>query len=194
MALLLGGCATTKQPLSQSEFVAAMESSSIKIDALMAENKQEEVVGLLSRMASDNPARKEPWVRLAKLHFDAGAYGRAIVAADEVLQRDPADRTAKSVRAVSGLRVATESLAELRKDADLRGSAQADAQSLARNLRETLGEDVLVPVAAIQTSASTEPTPEPVPVKERPRKKVVRPARNDAGGQAPGANPFSSLR
>ncbi|WP_156822073.1 tetratricopeptide repeat protein [Azoarcus sp. KH32C] len=194
MALLLGGCATTKQPLSQSEFVAAMESSSIKIDALMAENKQEEAVGLLSRMASENPARKEPWVRLAKLHFDAAAYGRAIVAADEVLQRDPADRTAKSVRAVSGLRVATESLAELRKDADLRGSAQADAQSLARNLRETLGEDVLVPVAAIQTGASAQPAPESAPVKERTRKKVVRPARSDAGGQATGANPFSSLR
>ena len=152
------------------------------------------MVVLRSRLASEHPARKGPWARLATLHFDAGSYGRALVAADEVLQRDPADRTAKSVRAVSGLRVATESLAELRKDADLRGSAQADAQSPARTLREALGEDVLVPVAAVQTGASAEPAPEAARVKERPRKKVVRPARNDAGGQASGANPFSSLR
>ena len=72
-------------------------------------------------------------------------YGEAIVAADEVLQRDPADRVAKSVRAVSGLRVATESIADLRNDEDMKGSARADAVSLAKVMRETLGEDVLVP-------------------------------------------------
>jgi len=190
----LAGCATTKEPLSQADFLVAMESSSVKVDALMSENKREEAVGLLTRIAGENPAHKEPWVRLAKLHFDAAAYGRAIVAADEVLQRDPADQTAKSVRAVSGLRVATESLAELRKDAELKGSAQADAQSLARSLRETLGEDVLVPVAAIQPAVTPVPAAEPAPVKERPRRKTVRPGKGETAGGTASPNPFSALR
>lgn len=146
LALLgLQGCATKPVPLPQEDFSRAMEVSGVKVDALLGEKKLDEAVGLLSKMAEDNPAQKEPWVRMARLHFDAENYGRAIVAADEALQRDGADQTAKGLRAVSGLRVATQSLAELRDDANLKGSARADAVSLAKVLRETLGEEVLVP-------------------------------------------------
>ena len=146
VALLgLQGCASTPQPLSQEDFSRAMAVSGVKVDALVGEKKLDEAVGLLTRMAADNPAQKEPWVRMARLHFDAENYGNAIVAADEALQRDGSDQTAKGLRAVSGLRVATQSLAELRDDANLKGSARADAVSLAKVLRETLGEEVLVP-------------------------------------------------
>jgi len=143
--LLLSGCATTVKPLSDLDFAKYMEASEKQVDTLVGENKRDEAAGLLKQLANTNPARKAPWAKLAKLQFEAGNYGEAIVAADEVLQRDPADRVAKSVRAVSGLRVATESIADLRNDEDMKGSARADAVSLAKVMRETLGEDVLVP-------------------------------------------------
>lgn len=143
--VFLSGCATTTKPLSDLDFAKYMETSEKKVDALVGENKRDEAAGLLKQVANTNPARKAPWAKLAKLQFEAGNYGEAIVAADEVLQRDPADRVAKSVRAVSGLRVATESIADLRNDEDMKGSARADAVNLAKVLRETLGEEVLVP-------------------------------------------------
>jgi len=127
------------------DFAKTMASSEKQVAGLLGEKKADEAVAMLSKLAKDNPMRKAPWGQLAKVYFDAGNYGEAIVAADEVLQRDPADRVAKSIRAVSGLRVATESLDDLRNDEDMKGSARADAVSLAKVLRETLGEEVLVP-------------------------------------------------
>jgi predicted Zn-dependent protease len=180
----LSGCASTQVPLSDLDFAKYMETSEKKVDTLVGENKRDEAAGLLKQLAQTNPTRKAPWAKLAKMHFEAGNYGEAIVAADEVLQRDPADRVAKSVRAVSGLRVATRSLADLRNDEDMKGSARADAVNLAKVLRETLGEDVLVPpvdeeaeaaerqkaqarryrkrkTAAADTPAPTAPAPKP---------------------------------
>ena len=98
-------------------------------------------------MAKRNPDRKEPWARKAKIYFDAGSYAQAITSAEEVLQRDPTDRPAKSIRAVAGLRVAGQSLNDLRSDTELKGSAHSDAVGLVKVMRETLGEDVLVPPA-----------------------------------------------
>ncbi|QID19751.1 tetratricopeptide repeat protein [Nitrogeniibacter mangrovi] len=146
-----------------------MEASEQQVDLLVGENKRAEAVGLLRQVARQNPARKAPWARLVKLYFEAGNYGEAIVASDEVLQRDPADRVAKSVRAVSGLRVATRSLAELRNDEEMTGSARVDAVNLAKVLRETLGEAVLVP--------PVEEADDAPPVEKHVQRRVRRPRR-----------------
>jgi hypothetical protein len=45
-----------------------------------------------------------------RLQFDARNYGSPIAAAQEVLQRDTTDITAKSIMAVSGLRVSASAL------------------------------------------------------------------------------------
>ncbi len=156
LLLVLSGCATTTKPLSDMDFAKAMESSEKQVTGLIGEKKSNEAVAMLSKLASENPTRKAPWARLAKLYFDAANYGEAIVAADEVLQRDPADRVAKSIRAVSGLRVATQSLDDLRNDEDMKGSARADAVNLAKVLRETLGEEVLVPPVDKEAQARAE--------------------------------------
>ncbi|WYX25653.1 hypothetical protein WJ969_08020 [Achromobacter xylosoxidans] len=99
-------------------------------------------------IAQRNPSRGEPWSYIAKIRFDEQKYGEAIVAADEALNRDSNDFTAKTVRAVGGLRVAMQSLADLRADALLAGNARSDAVALAAAMRETLGQDVLFPEAA----------------------------------------------
>lgn len=100
-----------------------------------------------------NPTAKEPWLRIAQLHFDAGDYGQAITAAQEARQRDAQDATANGLLAVSGLRVSSDALARLRGDT-LTGSTRAEAEALAKTLREMLGTAVLVP-----TPAAARPAP-----------------------------------
>ena len=145
MAVLVTGCASTPQKMSQDDYSQYLKTTTTQVDQLLAESKRDEAVGLLAKAAELGPESKEPWVRIARIQFDGGKYGEAIVAAGEVLQRDPADRVAKSVRAVSGLRVATESLADLRSDTEMTGSARGDAVALAKVMRESLGESVLIP-------------------------------------------------
>lgn len=156
LAAALSGCATEKVAMTQSEFLDAMGKSSLKIDSLLDKGNQEEAVRILGDLAKRNPDRKEPWVRMAKVHFDAENYSQAIVSAEEALQRDNTDREAKSIRAVAGLRVASQSLTELRNDVELKGNARSDAAGLAKVMRETLGEDVLVPPAELEARKKRE--------------------------------------
>lgn len=199
---LLSACASAPLQLTDVQFDEKLAETDLKVDAFGKAGKLDEASLALKGLAAMNTARKEPWLRLARIHFDNGNYGEAITAADEVLQRDSSDLAAKSIRAVSGLRVATRSLEDIQKDQSLAGAARPDAEKLATLLRETLGEAVLVPPIVV---------PEPPqevrkPVrKRRPRRirKVpavptaaaadsapVSPAR--AGGAS--ANPFGALQ
>jgi hypothetical protein len=155
-ASLLGGCAGNKVAMSKEEFVVAMGESGVKVDALLEKGNRDDAIVILQGLATKNPDRKEPWGRIAKIQFDAGSYSEAIVSAEEVLQRDETDRTAKSIRAVAGLRVAAQSLADLRNDVELKGNARSDATALASVMRETLGEDVLVPPAELEARKKRE--------------------------------------
>lgn len=146
--LSLSACATLGDMPEAAGFSDVFEVTGKTVDRLLGEEKRDEAVAALQTVTSRFPLHAEPWVRLASLHFDAGNYGHAIVSADEALQRDPASQLAKSIRAVSGLRVATSSLVDLRAEAPLSGSTRADATRLAIVLRGTLGEEVLVPEAA----------------------------------------------
>lgn len=188
--LALSGCASKNAPMTQEEFSTAMAQSSASADALLEKGNREEAVRILEDLAKKNPGRKDPWIRMAKIHFDGENYAQAIVAAEEALQRDNTDRTAKSIRAVGGLRVAAQSLTDLRGDVELKGDARSDAVGLAKVMRDTLGEDVLVP---------------PDEKKKKPAPVVVRP-RPVAGSQPPAAqkpqaasggasgNPFGALK
>lgn len=188
----LSGCASNSVPMSQDEFLAAMDKSSLNVDSLLSKGNQEEAVKVLGDLAKKNPGRKEPWVRMAKVYFDAENYAQAIVASEEALQRDTTDRTAKSIRAVSGLRVATQSLFDLRSDVELKGNARSDAVGLAKVMRETLGEDVLVPPAELEArkkrEAAMRAKPRPLP------KKTEGTSEASPAAAASGANPFSVLR
>ena len=162
LLLGVGGCATNssnKVPMAADEFSAALSQSNVKIDSYLANGNSEEAVKLLDELARRNPGRKEPWIRKAKVYFDSENYAQAIVAAEEALQRDATDRTAKSIRAVAGLRVAAQSLNGLRGDVELRGGARADALVLTKVMRETLGEDVLVPTDSQKKKTGVTATP-----------------------------------
>jgi hypothetical protein len=79
------------------------------------------------------------------MHFDSTNYGEAIVDALEALERDPDDTLANSIVAVSGLRVTSKALADLSQKNNLTGNVRTEAQDLAKLLRTSLNEDVLVP-------------------------------------------------
>lgn len=131
-----------------------------------------------------DPAAKAPWLKKAQIHFDARQYGQAITEAQEVLQRDVNDLTAKSILAVSGLRVSAQALEQLRKANEVTGSARSEAESVARLIREALGEPILIAApAASAAEAGSKPKAAPSKALARPAAAVAaRPTTNSAAG------------
>ncbi|HKT97714.1 MAG TPA: tetratricopeptide repeat protein, partial [Paraburkholderia sp.] len=140
---VIAGCASQGNTLSASP--EAFNKALADADTLSKGGDQDQAMAAYQKLAAADPTREEPWSRIAQIQFQQQHYGQAIVAAQEALQRDQTDRAAKSVLAVAGLRVATQSLGELRQDASLQGDAKSDAQALAKELRDTLGESALFP-------------------------------------------------
>lgn len=200
-ALVLGvifssGCATT----GESGSAAAMSTMLQQAHELNASGSRDKALALLDQAAKENPTSKEPWLRIAQLHFDASNYPLAMQAAQEVLAREPLNQEAKSVLIVSGLRVAARAISELRNENALSGSTRSEAEKLARSLRETLGESVLVPAPApvVDRAGAREPAS-----KTRTAKPVARPTRNTkpkatttggAASPASSSDPFGALR
>lgn len=104
-----------------------------------------------------------PWLRVAQIKFESANYGEAITSAQQVISRDERNTIAHSILAVSGLRVSTKALADLRRQNELTGSVRNEAQDLAKVLRESLGERILVP--AVPATATR-----PVPKSQRSRR------------------------
>ncbi|CAB3632596.1 hypothetical protein LMG26685_01045 [Achromobacter mucicolens] len=174
----MAGCASVK-PQSETEYKQSMAEA----EKALEQKSADQAVAQFEEIAVRNPSKGLPWSYIAKIRFDEQKYGQAIVAADEALSRDPDDFVAKSVRAVGGLRVAMQSLADLRADALLAGNARADAVALAAAMRETLGQDVLFP-------EGRRPPPRP---RQPPRKADPAPASASPSSAAPtGAVPAAS--
>ena len=142
-ALVMVACASTPAdiakviaPPSYNELMLSAEEAAVK--GGMAES-----LVFLEQAAKSDPAKKHPWLRTAQIQFDARNYGAAILAAQEVLQRDTVDTTAQSIMAASGLRVSARALEQLRAANALGGNTRDEAQSLARTMRDALGESIL---------------------------------------------------
>ncbi|HWP19960.1 MAG TPA: hypothetical protein VNO84_12580 [Burkholderiaceae bacterium] len=188
------------------------EALPVSYEQLLEEGRQAQTSGdslraaqLWKDAARLNPTAKEPWLRLAQMHFDAGDYGQAITAAQEAYQRDSGDATASGLLAVSGLRVSSEALARLRSD-NLTGSTRAEAEALAKTLREMLGTPVLVPApharppAALPRSSRSTEAGSAAPGGARTAKSAT-PEAKPSPSRAPANNasnasrdPFSALR
>ena len=129
------------------------------------------------------PTSKAPWQKLAEDYFEAADYGNAILAAQEVLQRDPQELVAHSILAVAGLRVSAASLSALREQRSaVPASTRDEAVSLTRTLREALGERELVP-------RQTEPAPGPT---NAPATRPRAPAKQEARVSVASAKPAAS--
>lgn len=115
-----------------------------KADVAFKTNQPEKAYAILKEVTVNNPTDKAPWLRMAQAQFDGANYGEAIVNSLEVLKRDAKDQVAKSIIVVSGLRLSTKTLADLRTQNAISGSLRTEAQDLAKILRENLGESALV--------------------------------------------------
>jgi tetratricopeptide (TPR) repeat protein len=205
----MAGCASQSNSLSASP--EAFNKALADADTLSKGGNQDQAMEAYQKLAAADPTREEPWSRIAQIQFQQQHYGQAIVAAQEALQRDQTDRAAKSVLAVAGLRVATQSLGELRQDASLQGDAKTDAQALAKELRDTLGEDALFPPdqskavkkkryvrhvakAAPKTTEAAETTAPAVTAPAVPSAPAVPAVPAPAKTSGNGADPFSALR
>lgn len=145
-ALLAVGLCLCAAPALAKKRPKDFDKLLVAAEAEVGRGRIEPALVAFDRAAQADPTRKEPWVRTAQLQFDAGNYGRAIVAAEEVLKRDPSDLVADSVLTVGGLRVASQSLQRLRKNGALETSdtARKEAEQLAATMRATMGDDILV--------------------------------------------------
>ncbi|MBN3802635.1 hypothetical protein GXB81_06140 [Paraburkholderia sp. Ac-20336] len=178
---VIAGCATQDNNLAASP--DAFNKALADADAAAKGGDQDHAIAQYQKLAAADPTREEPWSRIAQIQFQQQHYGQAIVAAQEALQRDQSDRDAKSVLAVAGLRVATQSLGELRQDASLQGDAKSDAQALAKQLRDTLGEDSLFP----PEQAAEKPAPRKRRIVRHVQKPVAKPAEATEAAAAPSA-------
>lgn len=152
----LAACASN--PKDQAAASAGDLATSLEqAQAARQAGDQQRATALLRDAAKAHPTDKQPWLRLAQLQFDNRDYNQAVSAAQEALQRDASDQTALSIVAVSGLRLASQSLQQLRRGhASVQAgvSSRAEAEALAHTIREALGENVLVPAAAVSAAAA----------------------------------------
>ncbi|WP_223248389.1 tetratricopeptide repeat protein [Sulfurirhabdus autotrophica] len=195
LSLLLSGCAVQPNKTAQENATSLKTAISEANEAYQAGQADKALV-MFKTTANSFPADKTPWVRIAQIKFDSGNYGDAIVNALEALQRDPNDKIANSIVAVSSLRLSTKSLSVLRSQNDLTGSLKTEAQDLAKVLRESLGETVLVPsqekpvmktVAKVRSAShSTRRASKSAP--------VSKPEANDTKEDSRSSNPFGALK
>lgn len=193
LPLAMVACVTTPQP---KKVEPAQEYSQLmsKAEAQAEFGNYDSALGTFAMAAQVDSTRKEPWIRSAQLYFDNGSYGRAIVAAEEALQRDSKDVVAESVLTISGLRVAGESLQRLQKSGAISSeSARKEAQQLAALMRVAMGGAALAPDRKTKPAASV----------SRPKKATVAPVPASTPAPAPAAaspssepssNPFDKLR
>jgi hypothetical protein len=140
---VLAGCAN---PLPNGATdKAGLESMLAAAETELAKGKREQAVVLLTEAAQVNPTSTVPWMKIANVWFEAGNYPSSILAANEVLQRDPSSQEAKSLLVVAGLRVAASAVSGLRPSGNIGVNVRTDAENLTNSLRDVLGEKVLVP-------------------------------------------------
>jgi tetratricopeptide (TPR) repeat protein len=188
---LLGACAA---PVKTQELVkVTLESVVTEANTAQAAGQTDQALNLFKDATNKFPTDKTPWLRIAQIKFDSASYGEAISNALEALQRDPTDKIANSIVTVSGLRLATKALADLRTQNALSGTVKNEAQDLAKLLRDNLGETVLVPSTAItapRVRASA-------PLAARPVAPASRPTSTSSKSDAPDSgksNPFGGLK
>lgn len=193
MMTALAGCASMQQ--SGKSAANPYDQLMQQADALYKAEDVEGAKTVYRKAADADPTRAQPWYQLAKINFDQQNYGRAIVDAQEVLKRNPTDPNAESILTVAGLRVAVEALSHLHEETNVHGPAHLEARKLAAKMRETLGQNVLVPPAAKPKRTYKRPSSSkkrrtvqratPVPIPDT--------SKSAQTNSSSGSNPFQSL-
>jgi tetratricopeptide (TPR) repeat protein len=146
---LLAACATnsgTPSAAPNAPAQASLQELMQRAESSAKANRLEASRLEYREAAKAYPTSVLPWSKLAEDYFEKGDHGNAILAAQEVVQREPQNVVAQSVLAVSGLRVSNAALTSLRaQQSGVPSSTREQATALTRTLREALGEYALVP-------------------------------------------------
>jgi tetratricopeptide (TPR) repeat protein len=202
-AVLFAGCASKPAKAPVAAPAPAVQSlQQYMQDAARAAsegNNKERARELYRTAARQYPTSKEPWTKLAEDYFESANYGQAILAAQEVIQRDPQDSVATSVLAVSGLRVSAAALKSMHdQNSKLSGGTRSEAQALAKTLRDALGETELVPQAAASATADPAARAPVVRPAAKPVRRATAPVSTPAAPAATAPNaaddPFKILK
>ncbi len=218
---VLAACATnsgTSTPPPKAPAQASLQELMQRAEASAKANRLEASRLEYREAAKAYPTSVLPWSKLAEDYFEKGDHGNAILAAQEVVQREPQNVVAQSVLAVSGLRVSNAALTSLRaQQSGVPTSTREQATALTRTLREALGEYALVPrqpaagdtpanttaastgaAAAAAPAAPARGKPNAAPAKPAPKpaaKAAAAPAPAKAAAPAPAStNPFDKLK
>jgi predicted Zn-dependent protease len=183
LSLLLAGCAADA-PNAQKTPAVTLDHVMADADTAARAGQYDKALQILKGGTVTFPKEKAPWLQMAQMKFDRASYGDAIGNALEALQRDPDDTVANSIVIVSGLRLSTRALADLTRQNNLNGSLRSEAQTLARVLRNSLGEDVLVPAQA----------PRKTGVSGKPPSRGTAAVKTAPAAESNGADPFSTLK
>lgn len=187
--LLLTACATDGASVrAEKPQAATLDRALADADAALAAGQTDKAHTILKSAAVNYPADKTPWLHMAQIKFDRASYGEAIMNALEALQRDPNDKLGNSIVAVSGLRLSTKALSDLSQQNNLNGSLRSEAQDLAKLLRTSLGEEVLVP------SATTARKPAPVPTPVKKGASAANGTTSRTSNQTNNSDPFGGLK
>jgi hypothetical protein len=210
----LAACSTVPDPsvapTQSAPAIVSMDEWMARGDAATQEGDHTKARDAWRSAAKDYPTAKQPWLKLSEDYFNAADYGNAVLAAQEALQRDPHDRLANSVLAVSGLRLTAGSLAALRDDGAYAVGSRDEAVAVTHSLREALGEPVLVPppdtpsrkrmakapkasahASAAAETAAAAPAPAPAAA---PAAAAPVPAPRTASVTPAGGNPLDKLK
>lgn len=117
LALATAGCATLPTPATHpfsSEDRGDYPELMAVAETHAAIGETEAAVAAFRQAAVANPASTEPWQRIAHLRAGSGEPALALMAAAEVLRRDPGNATAGDLYLANGLQIAIESLQRLR--------------------------------------------------------------------------------
>ncbi|QJE02857.1 tetratricopeptide repeat protein [Massilia forsythiae] len=184
-AALLAACAGNPPAAPAARKGApTIAAAMAEVDAAVLAGQNDKAYAILKQAGSTFPTDKTPWVRMAQMRFDSTNYGDAIANALEALERDPDDTLANSIVAVSGLRVTSKALTDLSKKNNLTGNVRTEAQDLAKLLRTSLNEEILVPGGARGAAGRA---------KDVPKKVVANPAA-PAAPRAGSSDPFGALK
>lgn len=191
LVALLGACASTTGSRNTPDYAVLMDQAENSVRAGQVDNA---LIAFRDAAVAD-PTQKDPWVRTAQLEFDRTHYARAIVAAEEAMQRDPDDIVADGILTVSGFRIANHSLQRLQGRGALASeTARREAETLANTLRETMGPAILAepePARTSRRSARTS-TPRSQPAASAPAAEERAPA-TPAPAPRSGADPFKNI-
>ncbi len=152
---LMAGCATApkdtketkeaKEASTQAQYKEAMQAA----EEAYQQGEPASALAQLEKAAKLDPAKKQPWLRMAQMHFDTRNYGPAIIAAQEVQLRDNTDITAKTIIAASGLRVAAKAVEQLRAANVAVTDTINEARAMSKTMRDVLGEPLLPPTTEV---------------------------------------------